>query len=185
MKAKIESLFRKNGKNNKALSSGTAAPDFSLAASNGETLSLSDYRGRPLVLVFYPADETSVCTSQLVLYNEARHLFEQHSAQLLGISVDGVASHKAFAESLKLRFPLLADDDPTGDVAGRYGVFNKGDGVSERALFVIDPEGVIRWSHISPRGENPGAHGILDALESIEPTTPQGARQPNTLDLIK
>lgn len=171
MKVKIESLFRKNGKS-KVLSAGGVAPDFSLAASTGKTLSLSDFRGRPVVLVFYPADESSVCTSQLALYNEARHLFEEHGAQLLGISVDGVASHQAFAESLDLSFPLLADDDPTGDVAGRYGVFNGDDGVSERALFVIDPEGVIRWSHVSPRGVNPGANGILHALESIERTTP-------------
>ena len=168
MKAKIESLFRKNGKSKEALSPGAAAPDFSLPASNGETISLSDFQGRPVVLVFYPADETSVCSSQLALYNEARHLFEEYDAQLLGISVDSVASHRAFAESLNLSFPLLADDDPTGQVAGRYGVFNSEDGVSERALFVVDPQGVIEWSYVSPRKENPGAHGILNALESIE-----------------
>jgi peroxiredoxin len=174
VKTKIESLFRKNGKSKEALSPGTAAPDFSLAASTGETLSLSDFRGRPVVLVFYPADESSVCTSQLALYNEAEHLFDEHDAQLLGISVDGVASHQAFAESLNLSFPLLADDEPTGEVAGRYGVFNSDDGVSERALFVVDPEGVIRWSHVSPRGVNPGANGILDALESMEQAAPRG-----------
>ncbi len=127
------------------------------------------------MLVFYPADESSVCTSQLALYNEARHLFEEHGAQLLGVSVDGVASHQAFAKSLDLRFPLLADDDPTGDVAGRYGVFNRNDGVSERALFVVDPEGVIHWSHIASRGENPGAHGILNALESADQSTTTSA----------
>ena len=143
------------------------APDFSLVVSNGETINLSEYQGRPVVLIFYPADESSVCSNQLALYNEALHLFEEHDAQLLGISVDDVASHQAFARSLNLRFPLLADDDPAGDVAGRYGVFNERDGKSERALFVVDPAGVIRWSHLSPRKVNPGAHGILQALESL------------------
>jgi peroxiredoxin len=136
-------------------------------------MTLSEFQGRPVVLVFYPADESPVCSNQLALYNEALHLFEEHEAQLLGISVDDVASHQAFAGSLNLRFPLLADDDPAGDVAGRYGVFNDHDGKSERALFVVDPAGVIRWSHVSPRKVNPGAHGILQALESLRHVSPQ------------
>lgn len=150
------------------MSTGSAAPDFSLVASNGKIINLSDLQGRPVVLVFYPADDSSVCSNQLALYNEALHLFEEHNAQLLGISVDDAASHQAFAESLKLKFPLLADDNPAGDVANKYGVLNKRDGLSERALFVVDPEGIIQWSYISPRKVNPGAHGILVALESLE-----------------
>ncbi len=170
MKIKIENLFKRSGKNKEypqLFSPGSEAPGFSLAASNGETLNLSEYLGRPVVLIFYPADESSVCSNQLALYNEALHLFEEHGAQLLGISVDDVASHQSFAESLNLQFPLLADDDPAGAVANRYGVFNKRDGLSERALFVIDSEGIIQWSYISPRKVNPGAHGILEALESL------------------
>jgi len=138
-----------------------------LKASNGEGISLSQFHGRPVILAFYPADETPVCANQLALYNEALHLFDDYGAQLLAISVDDVASHQNFAESLKLRFPLLADDNPVGDVAGRYGIFNPGDGISERALFVVDQAGTIRWSEVSPRDVNPGAHGILQALESL------------------
>ncbi len=149
------------------LSPGTVAPDFSLLASNGETVSLNEFKGQPVVLVFYPEDTTSVCSSQLALYNEALHMFDEHEAKLLGISVDDVASHQDFAESLKLRFPLLADDNPTGDVSTRYGVFNQQDGKSDRTLFVVNPEGIIHWSHVSPRGVNPGAQGILEALDSL------------------
>jgi peroxiredoxin len=104
----------------------------------------------------------------LALYNEGLHLFDEYEAQLLAISVDDVASHQDFAETLTLRFPLLADDNPVGAVAGRYGVFNAGDGVSDRALFVVNQEGFIQWSELSPRGVNPGAHGILQALESLK-----------------
>ena len=138
-----------------------------MRASNGERISLSQFHGRPVILAFYPADETPVCSNQLTLYNEALHLFDDYEAQLLAISVDDVVSHQNFADSLKLRFPLLADDNPAGDVAGRYGVFNPGDGMSERALFVVDKVGTIRWSEVSPRDVNPGAHGILQALESL------------------
>jgi len=139
-----------------------------MEASNGERISLSQFHGRPVILAFYPADDTPVCSNQLALYNEALHLFDDYQAQLLAISVDDVLSHQNFAESLKLRFPLLADDNPAGDVASRYGVFNTGDGISERALFVVDQSGTIHWSEVSPRDVNPGAHGILQALESLK-----------------
>jgi peroxiredoxin len=177
LKAKIENMLKQNGKVSEPiqlLSPGTPAPDFSLRATNGETISLSELQGRPVVLVFYPADNSSVCSNQLALYNEALHLFAELGAQLLGISVDDVASHEAFAESLNLRFPLLSDDKPTGDVAGRYGVLDRRDGKSERALFVVDPKGIIHWSHVSPRNVNPGAHGILQALESMREDSPHG-----------
>jgi peroxiredoxin len=176
LKAKIENLFRRNGKSKEPtqlLSSGTAAPDFSLPASNGETITLSEFQGRPVVLVFYPADASPVCSNQLALYNEALHLFAEYEAQLLSISVDDVASHQAFAESLKLRFPLLADDNPAGAVASRYGILDQRNGKSERALFVVNPEGIIHWSHVSPREVNPGAHGILQALESLREGSPR------------
>ena len=124
-------------------------------------------RGRPVVLVFYPADASPVCSSQLALYNEALHLFQEHDAQIVGISVNSMAEHEAFADSLKLGFPLLADDDPTGAVSRAYGVYSERDRLSERALFVLDADGLIRWSYLSPRGVNPGANGILDALDSL------------------
>ena len=143
------------------------APDFSLPSSVGGSLSLSAFRGQPVILAFYPADWSPVCGDQMVLYNEVLDMFEAYNAQLLGISVDGIWSHKAFAESRGLTFPLLSDFEPKGEVARRYGVFDAEEGVSQRALFVIDGEGIIRWSYVSPPGVNPGADGILSALESL------------------
>ena len=94
-------------------------------------------------------------------------MFEEHDAQLLGISVDDQASHQAFASSLKLRFPLLSDDDPNGAISKAYGVYDENDRVSERALFVLDANGEVSWQYVAPRGVNPGANGILEALESL------------------
>ena len=171
MKTKIAKLFRRNGvgqEPNGSFTPGAAAPDFTLLASNGETITLSQFQGRPVVLVFYPADDTPVCSDQLALYNEAKHIFDEYEAQLLAISVDDIESHKKFAESLKLKFPLLADDNPAGEVAGRFGVFDHTDGKSDRALFVVNPEGDIHWREVSPRPVNPGAHGILSALDSLK-----------------
>jgi peroxiredoxin len=148
-------------------------PGFSLVSTSGDRIDLDEYRGQPVVLVFYPADKSSVCTSQLALYNEALPLIEEYNAQLLGISVDDIASHQAFSDSLGLNFPLLSDDDPVGAVGRAYGVYDERDGKNDRALFVLDGEGVIRWSHVSPRNVNPGANGILDALESLQ-TDPAG-----------
>ena len=122
-----------------------------------------------MVLVFYPADWSPVCGDQVALYNEMWREFEDYNAQLLGISVDGVWCHLAFAESRKLRFPLLADFEPKGDVSRRYGAYRDKDGFSERALFVIDADGVVRWSYLSPIGVNPGADGIFEAIESLTP----------------
>lgn len=150
-----------------ALSAGTPAPDFSLVSANGEQISLADLRGKAVILAFYPADWSPVCGDQMVLYNEVLPLFEEHNAQLLGISVDGRWSHQAFAENRNLNFPLLSDFEPKGEVARKYGVYDPQAGLSQRALFVIDAQGIIRWSYVSPSGINPGANGILSALESI------------------
>jgi peroxiredoxin len=150
------------------LAPGTVAPDFSLPRSPDENLALRDLRGRPVVLAFYPADWSPVCGDQLALYNESLDMFDElGSPQLVGISVDGVWCHRAYAEHRKLRFPLLADFEPKGAVASAYGVYREPDGISERALFVIDPRGTIAWSYLSPIGQNPGADGILRALESM------------------
>jgi peroxiredoxin len=149
------------------LAAGSRAPDFTLNSTPDQQLSLSELRGRPVILAFYPADWSPVCGDQMALYNEMREEFEEYGAQLVGISVDGVWCHAAFARDRKLHFPLLADFEPKGEVARRYGVYRASEGVCERALFVIDAEGVIRWSYVSPMGVNPGADGILRALESI------------------
>jgi peroxiredoxin len=120
-----------------------------------------------VILAFYPADWSPVCGDQVVLYNEILPIFEEYNAQLLGISVDGVWCHRAFAQARNLRFPLLSDFEPKGAVARTYGVYREMDGTTERALFVIDAEGIIRWSYVSPIDTNPGADGILAALEAL------------------
>jgi peroxiredoxin len=150
-----------------ALAPGTAAPDVTLTATTSREISLRDYRGHPVVLVFYPADWSPVCGDQLALYNEVLPLFEGYGAQVLGISVDGIWCHRAFAENRNLQFPLLADFEPKGAVARAYGVYDGNKGSAKRALFVVDAQGIIRWSYVSPADVNPGADGILSALESL------------------
>ena len=149
------------------LKPGEKAPDFSLSSTPDQKVSLSDFRGQPVVLVFYPADWSPVCSDQLTLYSELKPEFSEFGAQIIGISVDGVWCHLAFSKDRKLQIPLLADFEPKGAVARQYGVYREKDGESERALFVIDAEGIIRWSYVSPVGINPGADGILKALESM------------------
>ena len=149
------------------LTPGTPAPDFSLPVTADQRVTLSELRGRPVVLAFYPADWSPVCGDQMALYNQVLPEFRRHHAELLGISVDGVWCHRAFAEARNLHFPLLADFEPKGEVARRYGAYRDHDGTTERALFVLDADGVVRWSYCSPVGINPGADGILDALEAL------------------
>jgi peroxiredoxin len=147
---------------------GTAAPDFSLLSVPDMFVKLADFRGRALVLVFYPADWSPVCGDELALFNQVLPDFEELGADLIAISVDGVWCHNAFSKARNLHFPLLADFEPKGAVARRYGVYREQDGTTERALFVIDPTGIIHWSHLSPIGLNPGAAGILSALEDLK-----------------
>jgi peroxiredoxin len=146
---------------------GAAAPDFTLPATPDQHVSLADLRGQPVVLAFYPADWSPVCGDQMALYNEILGEFHAYGAQLVGISTDGVWCHAAFAEARHLHFPLLADFEPKGAVARAYGVYREREGTSERALFVIDAGGIIAWSHLSPVGINPGADGILAALDAL------------------
>lgn len=153
--------------NDSVLPVGTRAPDFTLHSTPDQTLSLSELRGRPVVLAFYPADWSPVCGDELALFNEILPEFHRYGAELLGISVDGVWCHAAFARTRKLHFPLLADFEPKGDVARRYGAYREQEGTAARALFVLDGDGVIQWSYLSPVGVNPGADGVLDALESL------------------
>jgi peroxiredoxin len=148
---------------------GTKAPDFTLHSTPDQTVSLSDFRGRPVVLVFYPADWSPVCGDQVALYNEMLSEFAESNAQLLGISVDGAWCHLAFAKDRHLHFPLLADFEPKGEDSKRYGAYHDALGESARALFVIDANGIIRWNHLSPDGVNPGADGILKALDALTP----------------
>ena len=155
-----------------ALSAGTEAPGFTLPTTPNQTVSLDDFPDRPVVLAFYPADWSPVCGDQMGLYNELLSKFEEYDAQLLGISVDGVWCHDAFAADRDLHFPLLADFEPKGEAARAYGAYRDEEGTAKRALFVIDADGIIQWSHVSPVGVNPGANGILDALENLQMETP-------------
>lgn len=149
------------------LPAGERAPGFTLHSTPDQTVSLADFSGRPLILAFYPADWSPVCGDQMALYNQVLPEFKRLGAELLGISVDGAWCHAAFASARNLHFPLLSDFEPKGAVARSYGAYHSGSGTSERALFVLDGDGVIRWSYLSPMGVNPGADGILEALEGL------------------
>jgi peroxiredoxin len=151
----------------KPVSPGEVAPDFTLPSGPGETVTLSKLRGQPVILAFYPADWSPVCGDQMALYNEILPEFQRFNAKLIGVSVDGMFCHQAFGEARNLHFSLLADFEPKGEVSRRYGVYKSDWGVSERALFVLDANGKVVWSYVSPMDENPGADGILTALEAL------------------
>jgi peroxiredoxin len=146
------------------------APDFRLAVGPDEMLGLDDLRGRPAILAFYPADWSPVCSDQMSLYQEVKPLFDAYDARLVGISVDSAWCHGAFAENRGIEFPLLADFEPKGAMSMRYNAYRREEGVSERALFVLDPTGTVHWSEVSPPTRNPGADGILRALDDMAGT---------------
>jgi peroxiredoxin len=150
------------------LPAGVPAPDFTLQATPDQKVSLADFRGKPVILAFYPEDWSPVCSDQLALYQELLPEFARFDAELIGISVDGIWCHLAFAKDRNLHFPLLSDFEPKGEISRAYNAYRASDGTSERALFVIDANGSIRWSYVSPVGINPGADGILRALEGLE-----------------
>jgi peroxiredoxin len=156
---------------NDILQAGSPAPDFALSSTPDQVVKLSELRGRPLIIAFYPADWSPVCGDQMALYNEMHEQFDEFGAKIVGISVDGAWCHRAFAEAKHIHFPLLADFEPKGAISRAYGAYESEHGTSQRALFVLDADGVIRWSYLSPMGVNPGADGILRALESLGTST--------------
>jgi peroxiredoxin len=156
---------------------GTPAPDFALPRSRHASVSLRDFSGRRAVLVFYPADWEPVSREQLALYGEYVPVFQDLRAAVVGISTDGIWSHAAFARDTGIRFPLLADSHPKGAVSRAYGVYLKREESSRRALFVVDEQGFIRWSRAYPTPVNPGAGGILCALETLDPAESTTLRQ--------
>jgi peroxiredoxin len=144
---------------------GQNAPDFTLRDQDGKKVTLSDLRGQAVVLVFYPLDWSPVCTDQLNLYQDAMSDFKKQGASLYGISVDSAFSHKAFQEHLGIQFPLLADFEPKGEVARKYGMYMEKHGTNERGFVVIDADGKVKHVHKSPSPlEIPAANLILDAL---------------------
>jgi peroxiredoxin len=146
---------------------GQRAPDFSLPVTPDRSITSERLRGRPAVLAFYPADWSPVCSDQMALYQAVMPEFERYNAGVVGVSVDGVWCHRAFAEDRGIQFPLLSDFEPKGSVARRYGVYDLDEGVSQRALFVLDQDGIVVWNHLAPPTVNPGADGILNALELL------------------
>jgi peroxiredoxin len=167
--------------NDEILAAGTQAPEFTLNSIPGESYSLANLRGKPVVLAFYPADWSPVCGDQIALYNEMMDEFSDYGAQVFGISVDGVWCHKAFAENRRIHFPLLSDFEPKGEISRRYGAYDREGGVSRRALFVIDGNGVIAWSYLSPIDVNPGADGIFAALDKLRPAGSSPPEQQPTI----
>lgn len=150
------------------LAVGTPAPDFELFSTPDQKVKLSELKGQKVIIAFYPADWSPVCSDELTIFNEALRLFSRHNAQLLAISVDSKWSHLAFSENHKFHFPLLADFEPKGSVAKLYKAYDEIEGQCNRVLYVLDEEGVIQWSYQSPVGINPGADGILNALEILD-----------------
>lgn len=157
-----------------ALAAGTLAPDFRLQRTPDQTVALSSFRGQPVILAFYVTDWHPVCTDQLALYQEFLPEFQRFNAALLGISVDSAWCHLAFARDYRLTFPLLSDFEPKGGVAQAYGVYRPQEGLSGRALFVIDANGVIRWRYLAAVCVNPGVDGLLTALEKLTSKDTEG-----------
>lgn len=144
---------------------GEPAPDFTLRNQDGEKVSLSDYQGRKVLLVFYPLDFSPVCSDQLSIYQEVKPEITAKGVELVGISVDSSYAHKAFQEKLGIDTTLLADFEPKGEVARAYGSYIDGAGIANRTLVLVDEEGQVAWTHESPNpGEFPGANVIFDAL---------------------
>ena len=154
------------------LTTGITAPDFELYATPDQRLRLSELKGKKVILAFYPADWSPVCGSQMNLYNEMEKYFTGQDAQLIGISVDSKWCHSAFSEHNHFYFPLLADFEPKGAVARLYDAYDERTGECRRALYVLDETGIIRWNYLSPVDINPGADGILNALEKLDQLKP-------------
>jgi peroxiredoxin len=144
---------------------GEPAPDFTLRDQDGEEVSLSDYRGRKVMLVFYPLDFSPVCSDQLSIYQEVKPEITAKGVELVGISIDSSYAHKAFQEKLGIDTTLLSDFEPKGEVARAYDSYIDGAGIANRTLVLVDEEGQVAWTHESPNpGEFPGANVIFDAL---------------------
>lgn len=144
---------------------GEPAPDFKLRDQDGEEVSLSDYEGRRVMLVFYPGDFSPVCGDQLEVYQGLKPQLAERGVELVGISVDSFFAHKAFQAQLGIDTTLLSDFEPKGEVARAYGSYLDGPGFANRTLVLVDENGLVAWTHESPSpGEFPGADVVLSAL---------------------
>lgn len=149
------------------LQTGAKAPDFSLKNTPDQEVTLTDFLGNPVVLVFYPADFSPICSDEVSLFNEFLPDFKKFNTQVLGISVDNVWSHLAFARERDIHFPLLADFNPKGGAAKKYNAYREEEGYIDRALYVIDDKGDIAWGYVSPIGVNPGVDRVFKVLEKL------------------
>lgn len=168
---------------NSPLQIGQKAPNFHLAstaASANQEISLHDFRGLPVILAFYPSAWSPICGNLLAHYNKIMPAFKQHEARLLGISVDNFWSHLAFSRNNNICFPLLSDFEPKGSVAKSYGVFDAANGMSLPALFIINSQGLVHWSHLSPLEDMPGTHELLEALDLLPKQLAYRMTQDNT-----
>ncbi len=147
------------------IAAGQPAPEFTLRNQDGEKVSLSDFRGKKVLLVFYPLDFSQVCSDQLSVYQEVKPEIEAKGVTMIGISVDSGFAHKAFQEKLGIDTTLLADFEPKGEVARAYGAYIEERGHNNRSLVLVDEEGKVEWVYESPTPlEIPGANLIFDAL---------------------
>ena len=147
------------------IAAGESAPDFTLRDHDGEEVSLSDYRGKRVLLVFYPFAFSGVCSDQLSVYQEVKPEIEAKGVELVGVSVDHIHAQKAFREKLGINTTLLADFEPKGEVAKAYGSYFEPAGMANRTLVLIDADGKVEWSYEAPTpGDAPGANIIFDAL---------------------
>lgn len=154
----------------KSLKLNDSAPDFTLKSHNEGELNLAWYQGRKnIVLAFYPGDWTPVCSNQIPEYQNQISTFEKLETQLMCLSVDSVPCHKAWARSLGgLSFPLMADFYPHGEVARKYGVFDEKRGYAERAVFLIDKSGIIRFVEHVDLAQLPDNQKLFDAIASLQ-----------------
>ena len=143
---------------------GTPAPDFTLKTEDGGKLTLADLKGSTTVLVFFPFAFSPTCADQFSVYQEVLDEFEARGAKLYGVSCDATWSLKAFREKLGVSIPMLSDFEPKGETCRAFGVYHPG-GFPQRALVIVDPEGVVKWSYEADNpGELPGANLIFDGL---------------------
>ena len=148
---------------------GAAAPDFTLKDQNQQDVSLNSFKGKKrVVIVFYPLDWSPVCTKEHACFVNDMKKFDQLDAQVLGVSVDSVWSHKAYAEKMGIHYPLLADFQPRGAVAEKYGVFLAEKGITGRAISIVDRDGKLAWHKNYDIPVVPGVEEVAKALESVK-----------------
>ncbi len=145
---------------------GTPAPDFVLRREDGKKVRPDDLKGQTSVLVFYPAAFSPVCTDQLNVYQEVLDEFEARGAKLYGVSCDSTWTQKAFKDKLGITIEQLSDWEPKGEACRAFGVYHER-GFPQRAIVIVDPDGVVKWSHQAANpGEIPGANLIFDGLDA-------------------